>query len=395
LKKGGHIDKIKKSTGKGLICMAPKNPYAGNERMLWKSIKENRIGRLYLFFGAEEYLIRNYCEHIEKALLGEEFKILNKSVLSGKVAPAQIIENCRTFPVFCDRRLVMVRDSGLFSSGKRSSDAEEAAADPGNTDDSGKTAAKPGKKAKGIRGGGRDEDDLAQFLQDLPEHICLVFIEKEIDRRLKYVDIIEKHGLVVRFDYKKPDELADWVIKRLREMQHDASPRTAAMIVDYCEPAMDDIFNELKKLCAYAGERKIINEQDVTKVCTRSVKSRIFDLTDALAAKQSRTALSILNDMAALREPMPRVTFMIARQFRQLIQAKLMVQEGAGKSEIASFFKVPPFIAEKIIRQAGRFNMDNLRKAVETGLELDLAVKNGRLKDKAAIELFITSLLAQ
>ena len=72
-----------------------------------------------------------------------------------------------------------------------------------------------------------------------------------------------------------------------------------------------------------------------------------------------------------------------------------MVQEGAGKSEIASFFKVPPFIAEKIIRQAGRFNMDNLRKAVETGLELDLAVKNGRLKDKAAIELFITSLLAQ
>ena len=29
--------------------MAPKNPYAGNERMLWKSIKENRIGRLYLF----------------------------------------------------------------------------------------------------------------------------------------------------------------------------------------------------------------------------------------------------------------------------------------------------------------------------------------------------------
>ena len=28
------------------------------------------------------------------------------------------------------------------------------------------------------------------------------------------------------------------------------------MIVDYCEPSMDDILNELSKLCAYAGKGK-------------------------------------------------------------------------------------------------------------------------------------------
>ena len=361
--------------------MAPKDMYAGNEKLLWRSIKENRIGKLYLFFGPEEYLIRNYCEQIEKRLLDEEFRLLNKVVLNGKAAPAQIMENCLTYPVFSDRRLVIARDSGLFRPGRKGEDTGEAAEDTG-------------KKAKGTRGRGKEADEFSEFLQNLPEHVCLVFIEKEIDKRVKYVSLMEKFGLVVQFDFRKPDELAEWVIKRLREMQHDASPRTAAMIVDYCEPSMDDILNELNKLCAYAGDRKMINEDDVAKVCTRSVKSRVFDLTDALAAKQSRTALSILNDMAALKEPMPRITFMIARQFRQLIQAKLMVREGAGKNEIASFFKVPPFIAEKIIKQAAGFDMDSLRKAVDTGLELDLAVKNGRLDDKAAIELLITSLLA-
>ncbi|NMA33079.1 MAG: DNA polymerase III subunit delta [Clostridiaceae bacterium] len=359
--------------------MAAKDPYAGNDKLLWKSIKENNIGRLYLFFGPEEYLIRNYCEQMEKRLLGDEFKLLNKAVLNGRVTPAQVIENCRTYPVFSDRKMVVVRDSGLFKSGKKSDDADEDTADAGKT-------------AKGARSRGKDADGLAGFLQDLPEHICLVFIEKEINRKLKYVGLVEKHGLVVQFDYKKPDELAEWVIKRLREMQHDASPRTAAMIVEYCEPSMDDVLNELNKLCAYAGDRKMINEEDVAKVCTRSIKSRIFDLTDALAAKQSRSALSILNDMVVLKEPMPRITFMIARQFRQLIQTKLMVREGAGKNEIASFFKLPPFIAGKIIRQAAGFDMDSLRRAVETGLELDLAVKNGRLKDRAAVELLITSL---
>jgi DNA polymerase-3 subunit delta len=362
--------------------MAAKDPYAGNEKLLWKSIKDNDIGRLYLLFGPEEYLVRNYCEQMEKRLLGDEFRLLNKAVLNGRVTPAQIIENCRTYPVFSDRKMVIVRDSGLFKSGKKSGSTDEDAADAGKT-------------AKNARSRGKDADEFAGFLQDVPEHVCLVFIEKEIDRRVKYVGIVEKHGLVVQFDYKKPDELSEWVIKRLREMQHDASPRTAAMIVEYCEPSMDDVLNELNKLCAYAGDRKMLNEEDVAKVCTRSVKSRVFDLTDALAAKQSRTALSILNDMAALKEPMPRITFMIARQFRQLIQAKLMLREGAGKNEIASFFKVPPFIAEKIIRQAAGFDMDSLRKAVETGLELDLAVKSGRLKDKAAIEILITSLSAK
>lgn len=361
--------------------MAAKDPYAGNEKILWKSIKENKIGRLYLFFGPEGYLIRNYCAEMEKKLLAEEFRLLNKAVLDGKVMPAQIIENCQTYPVFSDRRLVIVRDSGLFRSGRKGDAA-------GDTDPDG------GKKARGT-GKGKGGDELSGFLQDLPEHVCLVFIEKEIDRRSKYVGLAEKHGLVVQFDFRKPDELTGWVIRKLREMKHDASPRTAAMIVDYCEPSMDDILNELSKLCAYAGERKTINEDDVAKVCTRSIKSRVFDLTDALAAKQSRAALSILNDMAALKEPMPRITFMIARQFRQLIQAKLMVQEGAGRNEIASFFKVPPFIAGKIMKQAAGFDMDSLRKAVETGLELDLAVKNGRLDDRAAIELLIMSLSAQ
>ena len=86
---------------------------------------------------------------------------------------------------------------------------------------------------------------------------------------------------------------------------------------------------------------------------------------------------------------------MIARQFRQLIQTKLMVRDGAGRSEIASFLKVPPFIAEKVMRQAASFDMSSLEKAVATGLELDVAVKSGRLKDRAAVELLITSLSAK
>ena len=336
-----------------------------SEALLKKAIKNKELGSLYLFYGAEEYLKRNYTEYIEKNLLAEEFKLMNKVVLEGKVAPSVIIDHCETAPVFSDRKLVVVKNSGLFKGRKKGEDA--------------------GKK--GITG-----DDLADFLQNVPSYSCLIFLENEIDKRIRYVELIKKFGLIVEFDYRKPEELTGWVVKRLKAEGRDIDAGTAAQLVEYCEQGMDDISNEIAKLCAYAGDRKRITAADIKKVCTKSVKSRVFDLTDAIAAKQTGKALVLLNDMVVLKEPMPKVMYMIARQFRQLLQVKLLLREGATQAEITSRLKLSPYISGKILRQAQSFSLEKLEKAVSTGLELDIAIKTGRLEDRVAVELMIASL---
>lgn len=357
--------------------MAGKDQYAGNEKTLWKEIKGKDIGCLYLFYGQEEYLKRNYAQQIEKAILTEDFKLLNKVVLEGKVSPSAIIDNCETAPVFSERKLVIVKNSGLFKGGKKSEDAGKKGGDSKKTGE--------GKKA------GRS-DEFSDMLASMPKHACLVFIEPEIDKRIKFVELIDQYGLIVEFNFKKPDELAEWVVKRLKELGHEADSSVAALIVEYGETGMDDLYNEIKKLCAYAGDRIRLTAADVSRVCTKSVKSKVFDLTDAIAAGHCAKALALLNDMEALKEPMPKVMFMIARQFRQLMQVKMLVRDGATQGEIAAHFKVPPFIAGKLVSQAKSFTAEKLEKAISTGLELDLAIKTGRLEDKAAVELMITGL---
>ena len=336
-----------------------------SEDLLKKAIKNKDIGSLYLFYGPEEYLKRNYTDYIETNLLAEAFKLLNKVVLEGKTTPSDIIDNCETMPVFSEKRMVVVKNSGLFKSKKK---AEEK-----------------GKK-------GKSEDELAQFLQNVPEHACLIFIETEIDKRIKYVDLIKKHGLIVEFDYRKPEELVSWVIKRIKAGNHEMEPNTAAKLVEYCEPGMDDISNEISKLSAYAGDRQKISAADIKKVCTKSVKSRVFDLTDAIAAKQCAKALMLLNDMVVLKEPMPKVMYMIARQFRQLLQVKLLNQEGSTQNEITARLKLSPYFSGKIFKQAQTFSLEKLEAAISTGLELDLAIKTGKLEDRTAVELMITSM---
>ena len=180
-----------------------------------------------------------------------------------------------------------------------------------------------------------------------------------------------------------------WVKKMVRANNHEIDENTAAELVEYCEPGMDDILNEIVKLCAYSGDRKRITIDDIKKVCTKSVKSRIFDLTDAVAAGQCSRALALLNDMAAIKEPMPKVMYMITRQFRQLLQIKLMSREGAVQAEIVRQLKINPYIAGKVVKQASSFSIDKLERAVAASADMDLKVKSGKIQDKAAVELLI------
>ena len=352
-----------------------------NEELLKKAIKNNEIGNLYLFYGPEEYLKRNYTEYIEKILLPEESRLFNKVVLDGKTTAAAIIDHCETLPAFSDRRVVVVKNSGFFKGKKGAA---------GESDGGKRRKSAGGKDGKG--GKSSREDELADFLEDVPEHTCLIFIESEIDKRIKYIDIIKKHGLIVEFARKRPEELAGWAVRRAKALGYAMAMNTAAQLVEYCEDGMDSLLNEITKLCGYAGDRKEIVLSDIESVCTKSVKSRVFDLTDAIAARQTAKAMMLLNDMAVLKEPMPKVMFMIARQFRQLLQVKLLLGEGMSTSGITSFLKLSPYISGKIIRQARSFSVNKLETAIAKGLELDLAVKTGEMKDRTAVELLIASM---
>lgn len=335
-----------------------------SEELLRKQIKEKKIGKLYLFYGCEEYLKRNYIEYIEQNLLEESTKLLNKVVLEDNVSVLSIVDNCETLPVFSDKRMVVVKNSGLFKS----------------------------KKSKSRSAKGKDDDELVRLLENVPDHACLIFSEGEIDKRNKAVDIVKEHGLIVEFDFRKPEELAAWAIKMTKRQGYEMDMPTAAYLVEYCDSGMDDVLNEINKLCGYAADRKKITNDDISKVCTRSVKSRIFDLTDAIAKMQTDKALSILDDMLVLKEPIPKIIFLIAKQLRQMLQINLMIKEGADKESIISALKLNRYFAAKAISQARMFSIEKLERAIETGLNLDLAIKTGRLKDRAAVELMIAEM---
>lgn len=339
---------------------------------LKNDIKNKQIRSLYLFHGDEEFMKKHYLETLDKLILEDDFKIMNKVVLEGKINAGAIIDNCETMPVFSDKRMVVVKNSGLFKSSKKETDE--------------------GSKGKSKNKNKGSADSFAEILANLPEYVCLIFIETEVDKRLKLINAVKEHGLVVEFSLLKPYELVNWLVKGARSFGKELSQDAASWLVDNSEFHMTDLRSELDKATLYTGDKKKIELKDVQAISTKSVKTRIFDLTDAVAEKNSAKALLTFNDMLVLKEPIPKIIFMITRHIRQVLQIKILTKQGMNRNDAAAKAGLTPYAAGKIHSQAANLTETELKNAMKNCLETDVTVKTGKMDEKMAAELLILGL---
>jgi len=326
--------------------------------LLKKQLEGNNMGNLYLFYGPEKYLMNKYLKAIEKKIVTTETKTLNVSILGSNTGFETIIDCCETLPVMSDKRLVIVNNYGLFNKTKDSNAASV----------------------------------FESYVQQMPVHTCLIFVEKEVDKRLKIYKQIDKYGLIADFEYRKPYELVDWVIKEFKRYGKIIGKKQALRIVENSEASMADIYTEIEKITMYLGDKTGIDDETIDMVIFKSVKSRIFDLTDAIAQKNTSRAIMVLRDMLILKEPVPLIIFMIERQLRQMLQMLLFTDEGLSVKQAASKTGLHPYIGNKVMNYAQKFKVEYLKKAMEKCLEYDFSSKTGKIKHETAVELLIFEL---
>ena len=82
-------------------------------------IKTGQFKQIYLLYGEEQYLIRQYRDKLKHALAADD-DTMNFSAFSGSdINQKEIIDLAETLPFFADRRLILIEDSGLFKKCRR------------------------------------------------------------------------------------------------------------------------------------------------------------------------------------------------------------------------------------------------------------------------------------
>lgn len=84
-----------------------------------------------------------------------------------------------------------------------------------------------------------------------------------------------------------------------------------------------------------------------------------------------------------------RILFLITRQFQILLNIRDMMGKGLDQGTMAQKAGIPPFAVRRNVAQARGFTMAQIRQALSEGVELEEAVKTGRMDDQMAVELFL------
>lgn len=323
---------------------------------LKKQWKNHEFAKCYLFYGTETYLLKDYENTLTKALLPPGAETMNYDIFEEKRATAAaIMDAAETLPFLNDRRLVTVRNSGFFQKGGRKDEA----------------------------------DHLREFLSDLPDNVCLLFVEEKAEKSNGLYKSVVKYGQTVEFKRPTEKELSVWVRKTCRENGIAVSDSVTALFLQTVDQDMENIERELQKLIAYKGSQGDVQPEDIRAVCTVSLEAKVFDLVRAVAEKKAEKALQIYHDLILLKESPYMVLSLISRQFRMILQSMLLSQAGMTNSAIAARLELRDFAVKAYLQQSRRFSPEGWKRALKDCLETDLAIKSGKMGEEAAVELLI------
>lgn len=315
-----------------------------------EDIKTGQLKQIYLLYGEERYLVRQYRDRLIKALLGDGNEMnLNRYEGKGVVVP-EIIGMAETMPFFSDRRVIVMENTDLFKSGG---------------------------------------DKLSEYLKKPAESSSFVLVEQEVDKRSSLYKTVKKMGYAAQFDRQNEETLKKWVCGILKKEKKQISSQTLQLFLDGTGDDMENIRGELEKLLCYCMDKNVITSEDVKEICVPQIQDNIFKMIGAIADGNGEKALQFYYDLLALRVPPMRILNLITRQFNQMLQVKELTAKGYPQALIEEKVGIRRNIGGIYMRQASRFKTDTLRQALEDCAETEYAFKSGRIGDRLSLELLI------
>jgi DNA polymerase-3 subunit delta len=246
-------------------------------------------------------------------------------------------------------------------------------------------------------------DALLVFIAD---HISIPADARrmEMQDRDRYQRIRETLGEycgMVELARVEEGEAVRWALDAAAEQDVTMENDAARELVDATGGDMMMIAGELEKLMLYAGEKKRITLGDVETMVLAAKQRSLYELTDAISSKNRARALEVLQAILASgdgEEAAIGHLYMLARAFRQmLVIAERNVRDSRALWQaLWQGFRVPPFAAEDIIRQARRYKSKReLTRALRLIARADFSLRSSPPSKRLVLEKLVMDLCAE
>jgi DNA polymerase III subunit delta len=439
---------------------------------IFNNLKKGIIAPCYLIYGEEEYLINETLSKILNIIVPESDRDFSLFYLDGENTDMDsLIEHILTPSLLGDRKIIVVKNTTIFHSREnlaklipkiRSNIDEQPAKavkyfltflkisgfsleDLQNsgwrkiTDDEWSKIVKGDAgedrekwlprileiySSSGLAGAsGADKTERLEeiFKNGLPGGNCLIFTAEAVDKRGKLYKLISELGVVLYFGTARGEAAQKEILQKEAQKLLDGygkklSPAAWIVLGKKTGFELRRSMTELEKLISFAGERTIVEKDDVEEVVGKTKEDSIFDLTTALSEKNQLAALAALRALLDQGTHHLIILSMIVREIRILLQARILMDSAKLPkfnssmeygwfqknihpvlSSFADTLSMPndflinkhPFVIFNSLRNCSRFTYPRLINFLDDLLELDRSFKSSASSPQLLLEMFL------
>lgn len=301
-------------------------------------IKAGNIKPIYFLMGEEPYYIDKLTEYIEENVLQEHERDFNQTVLYGRdVTIEDIVGNAKRYPMMADRQVVIVKE------------AQELV---------------------------RTIDKLESYAENFQETTVLVmaYKYKTLDKRKKLVKLLDKIGIVFESKKMYENQVGTWIQRVLQGKGYSIEPKASAMLVEFLGNDLSRISNELNKLQIILPKGHTISAKDIEENIGFSKDFNVFELQNALGAKNQLKAYKIAQYFAdnPKDNPMVVTTSLVFSYFVKVL--KYHGLKDKNPKNVASALGISPFFVKDYDVALKNYPMKKV-SAIVAGLR-DIDVKS-------------------
>jgi DNA polymerase-3 subunit delta len=324
---------------------------------------------VYYFCGKENFFLSR-LQKAAKDQMPPEHKDFNFDLIYGRdKSPEEVLGIVQSFPMMAEKRIVIVRD---FLSLNISSYNQTGT------------------------GGGLDAF-LPYFKQPTPSTLLVLFDEKKPSGRTKLGKALKKNKQVGFYEFKEVKDylLPDWIIEWAKTYhQKKMDPQAAQILAQLAGSNLQILSTEINKVCTFVDDTERVTMADIKKTTGSYREYSVFELKDALFAKDMEQSLFISEQMLQhsttdTGEVIRSVGFFYS-VFSNVWQIRRLTTQDKSKKQVQNILGISSsWYFNKLWKDASAFELSDMPRIFEALLDADSAAKGFSKMDSATILLLM------
>lgn len=224
---------------------------------LIKDLKARKFKPIYLLHGSESFYIDRITDFFENHILDEGERSFNLSILYGKETDFMtVVDHARRFPMMSEYQIVIIKEAQSM----------------------------------------KDLSSLESYVKNPATSTLLVICHKHgtIDGRTTFAKLLKSSSEV--FESKKvyDNQMAPWISGYLEERGYKIAAAQATLIGEYLGNDLSKVSNELDKLMVNLPKGHKVNKDDIEEYIGISKDFNVFELQEAIAARNKEKTYRII-----------------------------------------------------------------------------------------------------